>query len=158
MDLSDFLEERSDLFAGARVLDFGAGDQPYERIVKEAGGDYWPWDRMSLPGSVCQSDIGPEDWRRERWDVILCTDVVQYVSPLDLIKFVQRFATTLAQSRGHLIFSYPSSAQQVGDLDLLRFTRAGAEWLVDYANMTIVEHVRLGTVDYPDPGGVIVAR
>lgn len=73
-----FLTDHAELFGTRRVLDYGAGNQPYRQLIEDAGGIYFGYDSQTFPGAVAGI---PEDCSRipkGEFDVIVCTQVVQY--------------------------------------------------------------------------------
>jgi 2-polyprenyl-3-methyl-5-hydroxy-6-metoxy-1,4-benzoquinol methylase len=127
-----FLADHQHLFNGKRVLDYGCGRQPYRDIMEQAGGDYFGYDRDSYAGSHGQN-VGMEYALRpgeSLWDVIVCTQVLQYVnSPRSLI---EDFLAALP-SGGVLLMTGPTNwpIVEVPD-DKWRFTPSGInKWLYE---------------------------
>lgn len=118
-----------------RVLDVGAGRQPYRNIVEGAGGMYVPWDRSENPGSCASTDVGPESWWLEGWDAVLCTQVVQYVAHVD--EFASRLRT--AADGGVLLMTGPTNWPHLEDADLRRYTLPGVSEVLYQAGF---KHVR----------------
>jgi hypothetical protein len=125
-----------------RVLDYGAGQQPYRGIVEAAGGEYVPFDRAAFPGSCAEADAGPDGWMHEQWDAILCTQVLQYLSPSWLEQVVGYWAYALSKAQGALVLSYGTCWPEVERSDHLRLTHAGVEWLLGEAGFSVDAHER----------------
>jgi len=123
-------------FLRGRVIDFGAGKQPYKDLVD---GEYFPIDRSYIDGPSLGSILaaGPVD-------AIMCNQVLQYV---------ERPGQMLAQFRawlrpgGHLVMTYPTNWDEVEASDLWRFTRAGMETLLADARLHLVHHERRAAVE-----------
>jgi SAM-dependent methyltransferase len=129
-----FVRQQAGLYAGSRVLDYGCGRQPYREIIETAGGEYVPWDRAGFGSSVTHEDIGPEHIAAERFDVILCTQVIQYMPApdIDLVMF-----STMLRKDGHLVLTGPTNWPEVEPTDRHRFTLPGARELVEFSGFEI---------------------
>ena len=151
-------------YLSGRVLDWGCGKQPYRDIVEAAGGEYVGFDRAAFPGNVSGEDMFMEDLGNyQKWDTILCNQVVQYVpigtgirdglqgmldwicSLLQWYDMAQDPPRTI-QKRGHLVMTYPTNWPEVEPEDLHRFTKAGMERLLVDAGFTVVTHERRAEV------------
>lgn len=78
-----FLTEHAELFGTRRVLDYGCGRMPYRQLIEDAGGIYFGADMPDLPGSVVvdeSSVVSLASLDGEKFDVIVCTQVLQYVN------------------------------------------------------------------------------
>lgn len=119
-----------------RVLDYGAGKMPYRQIVLDQGADYVPHDRAAYPANVSDGDIGmefPLDLKHE-WDAILCNQVIQYVpEPFELLRDF-RYAL---KPGGSLVLTGPTNWRVIEDADLWRFTRNGANIMLEEAGFTV---------------------
>lgn len=138
-----FLEDHADMFAWKRVLDFGCGAQPYRDMIVEAGAIYEWWDDPSNPGYVALPETEkhngwvPEPWTvREGWDVIVCTQVIQFVP--DLLVLFETFRSMLSDD-GVLMLTGPTNWPVVEAGDLHRFTKNGALRLLEAAGFGSVE-------------------
>ena len=81
-----YLLENSDLLTG-RVLDFGAGRQPYRDVIEGAGGEYVPYDRTAFPGSCAEAD-SPDPVGV--FDAVVVTQVVQYLlAPVEEFRWMR---------------------------------------------------------------------
>lgn len=126
-----------------RVLDFGCGTQPYRAIVEANGGEYTGYNRAIFPGGA-KADIGPDDPLSQHWDVILNTQVLEYMpDPKGLL-----WEFRLAASK--LVITIPTNWPEVEVEDLVRFTRAGMERLLNDIGLTIREQRQLGRVPFGD--------
>jgi len=126
-----FMEQNRRYLRG-RVLDFGAGKQPYRDLVD---GEYLPIeDGDKFPG------------RDEAFDCIMCNQVMQYITyPELLLRSV--FHTYLGERQGHLVMTYPTNWDEVETTDLWRFTKAGMEMLLAKSGFAIVAHERRAEID-----------
>lgn len=132
------------------VLDFGCGNAPYREIVGEGGGTWIGFNRAEYPGGP-KIDVGLDPWVSEdcdeflRWDVILCTQMLQYVP--DPVLLLRRFHESL-QDDGRLILTYATNWPEVEVEDMWRFTKSGMERLM--SDWKIIEHQRIGTLPFGD--------
>jgi Methyltransferase domain len=166
--IRDFIQRAADLgYLSGRVLDYGAGRMPYREIVIEAGGDHWVYDSHTFPGStVAEGFIGHDfNWQAERWDAILCTQVVQYLPrPRRTLREIRNhlYGPATDPRHGHLVLTYPTNWPEVEPEDLHRFTKAGMERLLTEAGFEIVLHERravvylTGDINHPGKRPVIV--
>jgi SAM-dependent methyltransferase len=136
---------KSVAFSG-RVLDFGCGHRPYESIVAGQGATYEPYDRAFYRGSVGEN-IGadyPLKLNPGGFDVILCTQVIQYVQ--DPAWLFDQFYNALKLG-GRLVMTYPTCWDEVEPDDLWRFTKAGMEFHLREAMFEIERHDRRAVID-----------
>lgn len=140
--IEDFLTGVSlhGLFRGT-VLDYGAGKQPYRSIVEAAGATYRPYDRIDFPASVVTTSVG-DDFPlvpvgvEPLWDVILCTQVLQYVPrPHEVLN---GFWWSLKPG-GHVVLTAPTNWPVVERDDRQRFTLDGLLRMLDEAGFVDVE-------------------
>lgn len=149
------------IFAGRLVLDYGCGRQPYRDLIEGAGGDYIGWNRARFPGlpPADRVDVGEiDDPLAHTWDVIVCTQVVQYVPHVE--RLLCDFWRALQLRAGMLVLTYPTCWDEVEPEDLHRFTRAGVDRLLVGNGFETLEHerraeVELGGFRFPLGGGVI---
>lgn len=136
-----------------RVLDFGAGAEPYRDLVS---GEYVPYDTY-------EHDIVPKGGKRNvgtptgEYDSIMCNQVMQYLP--DPQGTLIRFRHWLKPD-GHLVMSYPTNWDEVEVNDYWRFTRKGMERLLSLAGFMPVTHERraeiaLGGFKFPLGYGVV---
>lgn len=155
--IREFVESCSDDLGG-RVLDYGAGKQPYRDIVEAAGGDYHPFDRASFPANVSGDDVGGELHADDRFDAILCNQIVQYVPlygppfpgegypSLPLLHLLAGLFHHLGGNDGDpdvsgaLVLTYPTSWAIVEPQDLCRFTPAGMDSILGAAGFQVERH------------------
>lgn len=147
-----------DGYLSGRVLDYGCGLSPYHEIVVSAGGDYWGHDSYDYPanvpaleGSVYFANWEPLAVKRwsQRWQAILCTQVVQYVP--DVPGLLARFYKAMRKGDSALVLTYPTTWPEVEREDLHRFTKAGMERLLTETGFEIVRHERRAS--FHGPGG-----
>lgn len=137
-----FVQSCDHLFPGGEVLDFGCGKEPYRDIVESAGGIYTGYDRISYPGNVSASDVGPDEpfaGRFAEWDVILCNQVIQYTR--HPVEFLAAIRWGLIAD-GPLVLTGPTNWAEVEKEDLQRFTLSGicdalaqAHWRIERAEV-----------------------
>lgn len=126
-------------FSG-RVLDYGCGAAPYKGIVETRGGEWHGYNRGIYPGGA-KVDIGPSEPLEQSWDVILCTQMLQYVP--DPVGLLRDFRTSKK-----LVMTYATNWPEVEPEDLHRFTRMGMERML--RGWTIQQHVRIGEIPFGD--------
>ena len=111
-----------------RVLDFGAGKQPYRDLVE---GEYVPHEQGEpIPGT--------------HFDAVMCNQVMQYLD--DPAKYLSAFAVLTAPG-GHLVMRYPTCWAEVEESDLWRFTKAGMTKLLKDAGFRVLVHERGAEID-----------
>jgi SAM-dependent methyltransferase len=110
-----------------RVLDFGAGREPYRDLVE---GGYVPFEKGDA-------------WLGGAFDAVMCNQVLQYVDSPE--KELLRFAACLKPG-GHLVMTYPANWDEVEETDLRRFTQAGMTKLLEDAGFRILTHERRAEV------------
>jgi SAM-dependent methyltransferase len=135
-----FLESRADLFEGRVVLDYGCGRQPYRRLIEEAGGKYHGFDSPSFPASTYDLEGGTSNvdllGSEGKWDVIVCTQVLQYVpEPGSTLRGLRH----LLASDGTLLLTGPTNWPVVEREDLWRFTVPGIIALLKESGFEDVE-------------------
>ncbi len=147
-----FLHEHGHLFKGARVLDYGCGSAPYRGLIESAGGIYTGYDSPSHGGHVIgETTVGIEYVATHEYDVIVATQVLQYVScPEDELSFVR----TRIPDDGVLLMTGPTNWPVVERDDLWRFTPAGVEALLyrtRFSRVSVMEraHVRFEGERWP---------
>lgn len=131
-----FVESCADHLTG-RVLDVGAGLQPYRDIVEAGGGEYVPHDRVDYPANVSGENVGPPDQMEERggFDAVLLNQVIQYSEePLELLLGCAH----VLRDGGVLIATGPGCWPEVEGDDLFRYTQAGVEKLLRWAGFEVV--------------------
>lgn len=154
-----WLEQQRQYLRG-RVLDYGCGLQPYRDLVE---GEYVGYDRKAFPGNVSKQDHGPSgSLRKEYWDTILCTQMLQYVPSPNPLLMAFRNALQLG---GHLVMTYATNWAQVEPWDKWRFTRGGMEKMLSRTlfatqKWQIIEHdckgeINLGGFRLPLGYGVV---
>lgn len=127
-----------------RVLDFGCDIAPYRGIVQRGGGWWHGYNRVSFPSGHKREDVGPDEPLAEQWDMILCTQVLQYVAyPAELLRCFAAVADTL-------VLTYATNWPEVESEDLFRCTRSGMEQLLAATGWTVDRHEPLGTIPFGD--------
>jgi len=123
--IRDFIEQHRDLLVG-RVLDFGAGNQPYRELVS---GEYVPFEK----GEVFPTGM---------FDAVLMNQVAQYLSdPKEIF-------SKLAHVGRYLIMTYPTNWEEVEDTDLCRYTKAGMERMLTESGYEIIKHQKRCSINF----------
>ena len=126
---------------GARVLDYGCGEGRFQQLVKDSGGQWVGFDRSTFPGTVTGRDTGPDKPLHtfDYWDVILCTQILQFVpTPLALLA---EFRYALKPG-GTLLLTYATNWDEIEAGDLHRFTSNGVRRLLENVGFAIHTHQR----------------
>ena len=120
--IREFMYENRGYLRG-RVLDFGAGTQPYRSLVE---GEYIAFER----GDAYEPEYG-------RADAVMCNQVLQYAHrPLEMLVVMRH----MLKPGGALVLTYPTSWTEIESNDFWRFTKAGMEYLLNSAGFRIVVH------------------
>lgn len=158
-----FVDLHVEVYADHDVLDYGCGDQPYRHVVERHGGRYHPWNRARYPGTPHRVDVG--EWSdplrspdAPTWDVILCTQMLQYVPRPSVL--MEDFHDALRANRGWLVLTFQTNWPEVEPEDLWRFTSTGAVRLAREAGFRVemvapIEEVRLEDFVLPLGGGLL---
>jgi SAM-dependent methyltransferase len=137
-----------------RVLDFGAGTQPYRDLLDAEAG-YVPFD----PGMIGrnQTDVPlPTPF----FDAVMCNQVFQYlVNPQQTMAAL----TGVMKPGGHLVLTYATNWPEVEKADLQRFTKAGMEQLLEHSGLKILDHtlrceIRVDAFCFPLGYGVVATK
>lgn len=120
--IRDFMEAHREYLRG-RVLDFGAGTQPYRDLVQ---GEYVPYEK---------GDPDPSG----EFDAVMCNQVMQY---LDRPCVYLDYFRGLLRHDGCVVLTYPTNWDEVECDDLHRFTKVGMERLLAAAGFTVLVHER----------------
>lgn len=122
--------ERHRQYLRGRVIDFGAGQQPYRDLVD---GEYVPFDQgMASPSGY--------------FDCVMCNQVIQYLDTPQY--FLERVHGWLAKRHGCLVMTYPTNWDEIENTDLWRFTRYGMEvLLLRSADFEILAHERRAEIN-----------
>lgn len=123
-NIRNFVEDNAHLLMG-KVLDFGAGKQPYKDLVR---GEYHAYD----PHVAGMDDLSGE------YNAILCTQVVQ--EAVDPKIMLEKIYSHLKNPGGHLIMTYPAAWEEYGGLDSWRFTQTGMARLLSNVGFVIEDH------------------
>ncbi len=127
--IRDFLEE---IPWEGRVLDYGCDLAPYRSIVEASGAEWHGYNRVFYPSGHKREDVGPDEPLHEAWDMILCTQVFQYVPNLE--RLLARFASCCDT----LVATYATNWPEVEQDDLFRYTASGMEHMLRH--WTIERH------------------
>lgn len=130
-----FVEHQAHVFDGRAVLDYGCGFQPYRALVEAAGGRYNGWNDASLPGSKAPATGLAKLLEPQRYGVILCTQVIEYVpEPAAMLETLRG----LLNRRGHLVITGPTNWPEVDSHDKWRLTRSGIKALLQDAGFKVL--------------------
>lgn len=137
-----FMEAHRERLRG-RVLDFGAGLQPYRDLVQ---GEYVPLEKDD------HLTLGP-------FDAVMFNQVSQYVWCPGVLD--EMYCNLRAG--GHLVMTYATNWDEVEETDLWRFTKAGMTVLLERAGFKITAHERRAEVaianfKFPLGYGVVCTR
>jgi SAM-dependent methyltransferase len=125
--IRDFMRRHAALLRG-RVLDFGAGTQPYKELVT---GEYVPFEKG-------------ESFPAGSFGAVMCNQVFEYLE--DPQGTVDLFYHILADG-GHLVVTYPTNWYECEATDLWRFTHWGMERMLRLSGFALVTHVPRETHD-----------
>lgn len=146
--IREFMRENAGVLKG-RVLDFGAGTQPYRALL--ACSEYVPWS----PGqneSVLFESVG--------FDGVLCNQVLQYVHyPRTTFSHLHE----LIKPGGHLVLTFPTNWDEVEDNDFWRFTSEGMVFLLKNAGFSVKKierraQVQMHNFKFPLGYGVVAVK
>lgn len=115
--IRNFVEAHKDLLVG-RVLDFGAGEEPYREFVT---GEYVPYEKG-------------EEFPVGEFHTILMNQVAQYLGN------PQEVFSKLATVGEYLVMTYPTNWEEVEDTDVYRYTKAGMEQILKEAGYEVLSH------------------
>jgi hypothetical protein len=123
--IKKFVEEHKSLLTG-RVLDFGAGEEPYRGLVT---GEYIPFEKG-------------EEFPKGTFHTVLVNQVVQYLeSPHEVF-------SKLASVGEYLVMTYPTNWEEIEDTDIRRYTKAGMEHMLKDAGYEILSHEKRCSVRF----------
>lgn len=151
--IREFMRENQHWLRG-RVLDYGAGEEPYRHFVV---GEYIPFapDRSGHTLSYLMDKCEPSSV-----NCVMCNQVMQYVSePKDELRnFMQ-----LLRPLGSLVMTFPTNWDEVEDNDLHRFTAAGMRALLTDAGFNILKmerraQVQMHNFKFPLGYGVVAVK
>jgi SAM-dependent methyltransferase len=139
-----FMEKHRGLLRG-RVLDFGAGLQPYRDLVE---GEYVAFQ---------EGERFPDG----QFDAVMCNQVLQYVD--DPAATIAWHLKGPLRPGGALVMTYATNWDFVEETDKWRFTYAGIARLLTTAGFLIVAHelraaVKLGNFSFPLGYGVVALK
>ena len=117
--IREFMRENAGLLTG-RVLDFGAGEQPYKSLVTGEYVPYSPDKDTTQTLTLLQGSV----------DVVMCNQVTQYVQ--NLAAMLNRFRLLLKPC-GYVVATFATNWDEVEDTDLHRHTSVGMRKLM-FAN------------------------
>lgn len=125
--IEGFLRKHSRLFQNADVLDWGCGAQPYRALIEGEGARYLGVDDSSFPAFVAGATDLSAPWLVTRgFDVVLSTQVIQYVEPLAFLDAL----FYRVNPGGVLMLTGPTNWPIVETADLYRYTPNGIERLL----------------------------
>lgn len=116
--IRQFMKENRRFLMG-RVLDFGAGAQPYRDLVS---GTYVPHEIHDPPLEAYEmSGVLTRPTDREAYDAIMCNQVLQYVP--NVLGLIRLFRDLLCP-KGYLVMTYATNWDEVEVEDVHRYTRS----------------------------------
>lgn len=122
--IREFMRENAHLLTG-RVLDFGAGDEPYRDLVKGVYIPFHPGDKFQIDGAFRPVP---------QFDQIMCNQVTQYVSGLP--RMLREMWHALEYG-GHLVMTFATNWDEVEESDMFRYTKSGMTRLLHCSGFTI---------------------
>jgi len=139
---NDIIDYIGRYFKGGKVLDLGAGNQPYRKLFNKAQ-QYVSVDidiSNKALDVIADNTILP--FRGECFDLILCTQVIEHVNePLKLFKEANR----IMKSDARLILTCPMSWElHEKPYDYFRYTIYGIQYLAKEAGFEVVESTEQG--------------
>jgi SAM-dependent methyltransferase len=123
--------ERNRQYLRGRVLDFGAGKQPYRDLVD---GEYIPLEKGDTIPAL-----------EATFDCVMCNQVIQYLRHPGSV--LDQFHDWLVLGGGHLVMTYPSNWDEIEADDLWRFTKMGMELMLKRASFEVMVHDRRAEID-----------
>jgi SAM-dependent methyltransferase len=149
--IREFMRENKDRLRGT-VLDFGAGEEPYRKLVS---GKYLTYDKKhSYHGPhLLEPLLGVVD-------CVMCNQVVQYLT--DVPHTLHLFADLL-RPLGALVMTFPTNWDEVDETDLHRFTASGMRRMLIEAGFSVVKmecraQVQVGSFKFPLGYGVVAVK
>lgn len=135
--IRDFMAAHRQYLRG-RVLDYGAGKQPYKDLVE---GVYVAWD-------PAYSSLHIDKMEDASFDAVMCNQVIQYeITPPLIFSNCSR----VLKSGGYLVMTYPTNWDEVAndDDDYFRFTKKGIEYLLIDDHFHILHHTLRASISFP---------
>lgn len=130
--IRSFMEEYGAPNLPGRVLDFGAGKQPYKDLVD---GEYVPFDKAYVPDGVLFD---------KPFNAVMCNQVMQYLENPQATLY---WFHSVLVSAGFLVLTYPTNWDEVETSDLWRFTKQGMHRMVTRAGFNVMVHKRRAEID-----------
>src|SRR5690349_5077202 len=121
----------AELAPGARLLDVGAGEQPYRELFGHLDYVTTDWSNSVHPGARQVDIVAPADnlpIEEGSFDAVVCTQVLEHVSePLDVLSELFR----VLRPGGCLYLTVPLAWEEhEAPYDFFRYTRFGLEHLL----------------------------
>ena len=139
---ADIVDYVSKYFNGGRVLDLGAGNQPYRSLFDKTN----IYVAVDIDSSNKQLDIVADNstlpFTDNRFDFILCTQVLEHVSePQKLMNEVSR----VMNEKAIFLLTCPMNWElHEKPYDYFRYTFYGIKYLADQAGLELVESKEQG--------------
>ncbi len=159
--IKTFLEDNREYISG-RVLDFGAGHQPYKELIESIDDVtmYVPFDNPNFPATrVITGSKYADDLNKIRgtFQTVICTQVLQYT--LHPLKIAENIYSLLIDG-GHVLLTYPTCWDEIEDEDYLRYTKAGIRKIFHVSGFDEIDHqarfaVETGYMRFNIGGGYI---
>ncbi len=139
--IKNFLEDNKEYITG-RVLDFGAGHQPYKELIESMYGvtSYTPFDNPNFPETrVINGSKYIDDLNKIRgtFQTVVCTQVVQYT--LHPLKIAENIYSLLGAG-GHVILTYPTCWDEDKSKDYIRYTQLGIEKIFNISGFNKIKN------------------
>ena len=145
--IRSFVESCAEYLTG-RVLDFGAGKQPYREIVERAGGEYVPHDLTGYPASISDADYPLLNGDQGSFDALLNTQMTQYLRYDPILLFQGTFGRYLKPG-GWLVMTGGTCWREIQTEDELRLTVSGVHRRLVDAGFDVVRCESRASIDFP---------
>jgi SAM-dependent methyltransferase len=132
--LAYMLRVAGEIPAGARILDVGAGDQPYRELFAHARYECCDWEHSVHPGARRVDYVAPADdlpIEDGTFDAVICTQVLEHVAePADVLAELFR----VLRPGGVAYLTVPLAWEEhEAPYDFYRYTRFGLAHLLQGA-------------------------
>lgn len=124
-----------------RVLDLGCGDQPYRDELAHV--DYVGLDKSPTEGGVRGAALSLP-FVEASFDHVLSTQVLEHV--WDPFQFFSEVSRVLKDGGTALITTNMMWNIHTGPDDYFRFTRFGLDHLAEEADLSVIDHIEVGTI------------
>lgn len=124
-----------------RVLDVGAGKQPYRIYLKDSV-EYLSMDITAMNSPDVVGSLLDMKFPPEMFDAVICTEVLEHVpDPIKALRNINR----VLKPGGLLYLTAPMTwGLHYEPSDYFRFTKYGIEWLLNQSGLATLEILRMG--------------